>query len=626
MAESILQSLGDIGYRCTEIDKATLETALDEGPKNILYTEIVTYLTNELKVLCKIDEQVNTITAPEDSISFLMELSSFLKELGCPYVSLTQGHISDRLSDTNATTLLLDYLITELMAARILYDTKPDTNKIELKVQETPQAANMKKILTILRFPKPPANISMQTLFSKLLPTVEQAIKKAGNDIIGTPIFNLSLTDKQWHILNQVLHDLHDEYTIRREMLLKRLDCTIQSFQWSDKMKSKDEMIDNVYSEKRKQLRVEPNVKMSDLISAREDLAIIEKTSNASVRRNTKSAINRVIIGNVPDRGGRTNELAPPPPEMPSWQQRSSGPPQGGGRGGGQGSRGRGGYSGGGGMQPSNNYNDYNRGGGGGFSDYNRGGGSDYNRGGGSNYSRGGSSDFNRGGGSNFNRGGGNDYTRGGGGSDYNRGGGGNDYNRGGNDYSRGGNDYSKGGNDYNRGGSDYNRSGSDYNRGGSDYNRGGSGNDYNRGGGGNDYNRGGSGYNRGGGGGGSSSYNRGGGSGSYGSDRGSSASFNKGSNSDLSMSSYGGGSSQNSNQKFGSYTGFDSAGSYGGYQDYSSNEPKRAKTYDYFQNQKSTYADQYVQESQHNQQYQPKRGGRSGYNRGGGSSGGGRY
>lgn len=89
----------------------------------------------------------------------------------------------------------------------------------------------MKKILTILRFPKPPANISMQTLFSKLLPTVEQAIKKAGNDIIGTPIFNLSLTDKQWHILNQVLHDLHDEYTIRREMLLKRLDCTIQSFQ-----------------------------------------------------------------------------------------------------------------------------------------------------------------------------------------------------------------------------------------------------------------------------------------------------------------------------------------------------------------------------------------------------------
>ncbi|KRT82734.1 hypothetical protein AMK59_3513 [Oryctes borbonicus] len=575
MTDNIIKSLEDIGYSGTQLDQAKLESALNDGPKSILYTEIVTFLTNELKVLCKIDERVNKIDAPEDSVSFLMELSSFLKELGCPHVNLTQGHISDRLGDVNATTSLLDYLITELMAARILHDTKPDTNKIELKVKETPQAANMKKILTVLRFPKPPANISMQTLFSKLLPTVEGAIKKAGSDVIGTPIFNLTLTDKQWHILNQVLQDLHTEYTIRREMLLKRLDCTIQSFQWSDKMKGKDEMITSVYTEKRKQLRVEPNVSMSDLISAREDLAIIEKTSSASVRRNTKSAINRVIIGNVPDRGGRTNELAPPPPEMPSWQQRATGPPQGGGgRGGGYGGRGRGDYSKGEGMQSSSNYSNYSRGGGGGGGYNDRG--NDYNRGGGNDYNRG------------------NDYNKGGG-SDYNRGGG-SDYNRGGNDYNRGGNDYSRGsGTDYNRG-----SGGNDYNRGsGSDYNRASGGNEYNRGA--SDYSRGGSGYNRGGG----SGYNRGGGSGTYGSDR---------------------GSSQNYSQKSGNYVGFDSAGSYGGYQDYSSNEPKRAKTYDYFQNQKTTYADQYVQESQHNQQYQPKRGGRSGYNRGGGGGGSARY
>ena len=30
----------------------------------------------------------------------------------------------------------------------------------------------------------------------------------------------------------------------------------------------------------------------------------------------------QVIIGRVPDRGGRANELEPPPPEMPSWTQR----------------------------------------------------------------------------------------------------------------------------------------------------------------------------------------------------------------------------------------------------------------------------------------------------------------
>ena len=34
--------------------------------------------------------------------------------------------------------------------------------------------------------------------------------------------------------------------------------------------------------------------------------------------------LSKVIIGRVPDRGGRATELEPPPPEMPSWTQRSS--------------------------------------------------------------------------------------------------------------------------------------------------------------------------------------------------------------------------------------------------------------------------------------------------------------
>lgn len=65
----------------------------------------------------------------------------------------------------------------------------------------------------------------------------------------------------------------------------------------------------------------EPDVMLAHLLAARDDLAIIEKTSNASVRKNTKSAINSVIIGAVPDRGGRSWEQEPPPPEMPPWQK-----------------------------------------------------------------------------------------------------------------------------------------------------------------------------------------------------------------------------------------------------------------------------------------------------------------
>lgn len=39
------------------------------------------FLTNELRTLLNIDEEVNAISSPEDSVSFVMEVSSFLKEL-----------------------------------------------------------------------------------------------------------------------------------------------------------------------------------------------------------------------------------------------------------------------------------------------------------------------------------------------------------------------------------------------------------------------------------------------------------------------------------------------------------------------------------------------------------------
>lgn len=82
-----------------------------------------------------------------------------------------------------------------------------------------------------LRFPKPPPNITVQQLFQKLTPTIQNVVKKAGGELLANPIFTGILSDKQWHALEEIQKDLNNEYTIRREMLLKRLDCTIQSFE-----------------------------------------------------------------------------------------------------------------------------------------------------------------------------------------------------------------------------------------------------------------------------------------------------------------------------------------------------------------------------------------------------------
>lgn len=52
---------------------------------------------------------------------------------GCPFPALIQGHISERLSTKEEKLLILDYLLTELMAARILREKIPE-KRIELKL------------------------------------------------------------------------------------------------------------------------------------------------------------------------------------------------------------------------------------------------------------------------------------------------------------------------------------------------------------------------------------------------------------------------------------------------------------------------------------------------------------
>ncbi|XP_075213317.1 protein FAM98A-like [Lycorma delicatula] len=447
MENDILDGLKAINYE--ELDQSNFENAINEGPKSISYTQLIEWISKELKVLCSLEEHVNQITAPEDSSSFLLELSSFLKELGCHYSCLTEGNVNERLHSRYNRLLLLDFLILELQAARMMVVVKPNIkNHMEVTLKESSTAADLKNMLIALKFPKPPDNIPPAVLFGKVQSKVKQVLSTSPPELVGKPLLNTILTEKQWYALEDVLEKLRNEYKLRREMLLKRLDVTIQSFQWSDRLKKQEDRIAQVYTAQRKNILTEPNVDIADLLAAREDLAIVEKTSGASVRKKTQSSTNKVIIGRVPDRGGRPNEQEPPPPEMPSWQQRGAGGGGGGfsgGRGGGGGGGDRGGRVQGGWNQGGG------RGGGGGYQD-NRGGGYQDNRSTGYQDARGGGYQDNRmggyqggyqdnRGGYHDNRGGGYHDSRGGYGGYQGGGGGG-----GGGSYHQGGGGYHQGG------------------------------------------------------------------------------------------------------------------------------------------------------------------------------------
>lgn len=66
-------------------DEAGLKGAVegqDGGARCPAYTSLVAWVTGELRVLGNLEEMVNATHSADEHSSFLMEVSSFLKELG----------------------------------------------------------------------------------------------------------------------------------------------------------------------------------------------------------------------------------------------------------------------------------------------------------------------------------------------------------------------------------------------------------------------------------------------------------------------------------------------------------------------------------------------------------------
>ncbi|KAM7360739.1 protein FAM98B isoform 2-T2 [Cochliomyia hominivorax] len=354
----IIDSLNALDYKGKCLQNDELTRAVEGGTRSEEFREVVAWLAQELHILRKTDESVSKEC--DDPNEFAMELSAMLKELGCPYNRFVTGPLSERFETKEDRLQLIDFLITELMATRMVMRLKPAEQSYVIPKSETNTAKALESLTKDLCLGKPPENISPKALFDKLNFKVEERLRAVKPGVVSEPLLktNKPLTDAQWQKLQEICDDLDKEYNLRRQVLLTRLEVTVQSFQWSDKMKTRENEIVERFQKKLKDMDYlkfgNEDTNIVALLAARADLAVIEKTSSANVRKNTASKIQKHIIGSVPDRGGRAHEHAPPPPEMPSWQQqRSSGPAGGGGgRGGGgnfRGGRGGGGGGGGGG-------------------------------------------------------------------------------------------------------------------------------------------------------------------------------------------------------------------------------------------------------------------------------------
>ncbi|KAL7039615.1 hypothetical protein ACKWTF_000051 [Chironomus riparius] len=309
------------------MDENEFSEAINDGFKNEEFRLLIIWLSNEISELGKLEEKITC----SDITSFQIELSSFLKELQCSYDVLIGGSINSRMQTVESRYILLEFLITELMSQKmLLVIQKPKDKGSVLTIHESPTAGALKEIAITLNLGKPPDNISTEALFNKINARFDETIHNTpdGHKRIGSSLFNpkKSLQTDQWMKIDKIHAMLDEEYSIRRKMLMTRLDVTVQSFKWSERIKGKEHEINEKYSNKQqileKLINDDHRTDIIALLAARDKLAIIEKTSSANVRKNTKSKLQRHIIGKVPDRGGRTLENQKPPAEMPSWQKR----------------------------------------------------------------------------------------------------------------------------------------------------------------------------------------------------------------------------------------------------------------------------------------------------------------
>ena len=122
----------------------------------------------------------------------------------------------------------------------------------------------------------------------------------------GTPLIAAdALGAAQLEALDRVNQALREEYAMRREMLLKRLDVLADSFSWSERAKEQRGEMEAALAARRASLPPPSTIEPRDAFGATAELLELQRAAALS----EGASVKKVRIGKVPDRGGRADEL-----------------------------------------------------------------------------------------------------------------------------------------------------------------------------------------------------------------------------------------------------------------------------------------------------------------------------
>jgi hypothetical protein len=155
-----------------------------------------------------------------EEAAWVMEVSSVMREAGCPHACLVEGAVEGRLAAPRARLLLLHCLATEVMVARLEAAAPPGP-----EAPPGPVAGLLAGL-----------GLGPGAGLREAGPALGRAVAGAPAGLVSTPALTHRLEAADWVAVAALQGDLAADYTLRRRMLLARLDATVQSFAWSDRL------------------------------------------------------------------------------------------------------------------------------------------------------------------------------------------------------------------------------------------------------------------------------------------------------------------------------------------------------------------------------------------------------
>ncbi|XP_076748148.1 protein FAM98A [Maylandia zebra] len=314
---------------------------------------LLSWLCAELRTLCP---ELRDSGGSGD-VLLAGELKNVLSNISSPLAVLTS-----EVLDPSTLNKVAEFLVSELQAAHIIKykESHPDERATEADSEKEQRVEDLSRDfceenegddglgenrrkaemqaewILLLRA----LNMDASSRFEDVLNEVNERLSRLPSGDMTKPLLSTSLkavdfsrdsnvaftslpvSQLQVKKMNEILSE---DYRRRRQMMVTRFQVTLESFAWGEKRKERSAALasaPNLAS-----LIGSSQVSPSLLLAAREDQSFIDP-----VKAGTSTSVYKMLIGSVPDRGGRPGEIEPP---MPAWTGRSSKGNRGG-RGGGQ--------------------------------------------------------------------------------------------------------------------------------------------------------------------------------------------------------------------------------------------------------------------------------------------------